>query len=631
MISDKIRKITTKDPFFLSFSAFVAFNTVISCILSFPLLRYASMNSFFSAFTTLIPFIANYFLLNLVVGLIIYLPSRLMNGKYSLLLMTAAFSLFHAFILIDVRIYTIFRFHINSLVINVISTEGAGDSVALGAGTYISFLIKMIVIISTNVIALSFIRKKISSWDLKYLTIFKRYLITVIWVLISLVVTDKLMFAYGDLFNKITITKNAKLFTLYQPFTMKQFAADVLKINVNREDSITMPLESSTLNYPKEDLKFDPARNKGWNILIIVIDGLRFDMLNKDTMPNLWEYSKNNLYYKNHYSGGNGTRFGIFSILYGIHGSYWHNFLAQRRSAVIIDSLIDLDYDFKILSSTRLTFPEFRKTAFIKIPEHIEDNFPGLDTVSRDLTITNRLTDFISTRKRDRPFFGFVFFDAPHQPYHFPSTMEKYSPVSSTKIIYFKDIGKGNIHLLKNRYQNAIFYNDSLIKRIISSLEDNGIADNTLIIITGDHGEEFYENGHFGHTSAFNDYQLKTPLIMHLPGKGPGTINRLTSHLDIVPTVMNIIGFSNPESAYSQGTSLLSSGPVRYITASKWDKSAIIDSDNIISFSTETYNLGSIEVRNRHDYSQVEDHRILIKEKRKLMVDVSIRMSEFYK
>ncbi len=138
------------------------------------------------------------------------------------------------------------------------------------------------------------------------------------------------------------------------------------------------PPAITSLRYPLKELAFDPSRNRNYNVIVIALEGVRFDNLNRDIMPNTWSFGQQNIVYNNHYSGGNGTRFGLFSLFYGINGTYWHNFLAQRRSPLLIDSLIDRGYDFKILSSTRLTFPEFRKTAFIRIPEYIEDTVsPG--------------------------------------------------------------------------------------------------------------------------------------------------------------------------------------------------------------------------------------------------------------
>ena len=85
---------------------------------------------------------------------------------------------------------------------------------------------------------------------------------------------------------------------------------------------------------------------------------------------------------------------------------------------------------------------------------------------------------------------------------------------------------------------------DDLVGRILSKLEDLGTLDDTLVVITSDHGEELLERGHVGHTSAnlkgtLHDESIHVPLIMRYPGKIPsGTvISNQVSQVDLIPTI----------------------------------------------------------------------------------------------
>ena len=177
----------------------------------------------------------------------------------------------------------------------------------------------------------------------------------------------------------------------------------------------------------------------------------------------------------------------------------------------------------------------------------------------------------------------------------------------------------------------VVDYEDYLIGKIIETLEVRDLLDNSIVIITGDYGEEFYENDFFGHTSSFDDYQLKTAFVLHYPGNKYQLIQRITSHLDIVPTLMDYLGcISSPEN-YSQGLPLLGTKNHAYITVANRDNAAIIDDDVRIIYSTELYNIGSFEVRRKTDYTRVDDDRQLLRQKNSLLLDVLRRMSEFYK
>ncbi len=630
MIPDKIKRTISSQYFYTRLIPIVFFNTLISMIISFSLLTINNQQGNAYAFS-IITFVAHYFLLNLLVGLLASCFSVVLNKKASTIIMIFFFSLLQVILLFDTRIYTMFHYHINPLVLNVITTEGVSDSVIIGKGTIAVFSLILIGILCAEIIVHSYFSNINKNPEKKSLLRAKNISKVIFWTGLLLVVTDKFIYAYGDIVNNTAITQNIKLFPLYQPLTVKRFASKILHIKVDRELNFKVSTKDTTLNYPQKPLKFNPSAGKKFNIIIIVVDGLRSDMLDKDIMPNTWEFGRRNIIFKNHYSGGNGTRFGIFSLLYGIDGTYWHNFLARRVSPVLIDTLIDNGYEFKILSSTHLTFPEFRKTAFIRIPDSIEDSFVNTDTAERDRIITEKFINYIANSDGKKPFFSFIFYDSSHQPYHYSKGFEKFRPVSDHEINYFKDISKDNISILKNRYKNSIFYNDYLIGNIISSLKKNNLFDNSMVVVTGDHGEEFYENGYFGHTSSFDDYQVKTAFVLHYPGLEPFSTERITSHLDLVPTLIESLGCISPPEDYSHGFSLLNKTLHTHITSSNWDSSAIIDDEYKIIFSTEMYNLRSFEVRRKNDYSLIGNQKDVIKQKSKILLDTALRMSEFYR
>ena len=631
MIPDKIKRTISSQYFYTNLIPIVLLNTVISMIISFSLLNINNQQGNAYTFFSIITFVAHYFLLNLLVGLLAYCFSVVLNKKTATILMIFLFSLLQLILLFDTRIYTIFHYHINPLVLNVITTEGVSDSVIIGKGTIAVFSLILAGILCAEIIIHLYFSNINKNPERKSFLMTKNISKVIFWTGLLLIGADKAIYAYGDIVNNTAITQNAKLFPLYQPLTIKRFISKVLHIKVDRELNFKVSTKDTTLNYPQKPLRFNPSAGKKFNIIIIVVDGLRFDMLSKDIMPNTWEFGQRNIIFKNHYSGGNGTRFGIFSLLYGIDGTYWHNFLARRVSPVLIDVLGDNGYEFKILSSTHLTFPEFRKTAFIRIPDSIEDSFVNTDTDEKDRIITEKFIKYISNPEDKKPFFAFIFYDSSHQPYYYPEGFEKFQPVSDHEINYFKDIGKDNIFILKNRYKNAIFYNDYLIGNIIASLKKNNLFDNSIVVITGDHGEEFYENGYFGHTSSFDDYQVKTVFVLHYPGVELFSTERITSHSDLVPTLIESLGCISPPEDYSHGFSLLNKTRHTYITSSNWDSSAIIDDEYKIIFSTEMYNIGSLEVRRKNDYSLVGNQKDVIKQKKNILLGTALKMSEFYR
>jgi membrane-anchored protein YejM (alkaline phosphatase superfamily) len=118
---------------------------------------------------------------------------------------------------------------------------------------------------------------------------------------------------------------------------------------------------------------------------------------------------------------------------------------------------------------------------------------------------------------------------------------------------------------------------------------------------------------------------------MHSPGENARTVNRITSHVDVVPTLMDSLGCVSGTELYSQGQSLTNDTMRSYVSAASWDRAAIIEDEVKIIFSTELYNMGMFEVRRSKDYDLVENQKKILKRKKIYLVDMMEKMSEYYK
>src|SRR5262249_33046067 len=143
------------------------------------------------------------------------------------------------------------------------------------------------------------------------------------------------------------------------------------------------------LRYPLEEPRIDPAGRRP-NLLVIVIDSLRADMLAPATMPRTSALLPRARRLDDHLSGRNPARFGLFSLLYGIHGTYWMPVVEEHAPPVMITTLERLGYDLRVLSSSALTFPEFRSTAFVTMEDRVEDRFPIPAKEDRDAHLAVR-------------------------------------------------------------------------------------------------------------------------------------------------------------------------------------------------------------------------------------------------
>ena len=171
-----------------------------------------------------------------------------------------------------------------------------------------------------------------------------------------------------------------------------------------------------------------------------------------------------------------------------------------------------------------------------------------------------------------------MFFESPHARYYFP-------PECAIRKDYLEDFNyatadiEKDIQLIKNRYINSCNHLDTQIARITNYLRDNNLFDNTIVILTGDHGEEFMENGRWGHNSSFVDLQVKTPMVIWVPGMQPKTYTKLTSHLDIPETILTILGVTNPPSDYSLGYNMFGNTDREYTVFADWNSLCYMDKE----------------------------------------------------
>jgi uncharacterized protein len=327
-----------------------------------------------------------------------------------------------------------------------------------------------------------------------------------------------------------------------------------------------------------------------------VVDSLRFDMTTPEIMPYTKQLKSRALSFENHFSGGNSTRYGMFTLFYGLPGTYWAPMLAAERGSVLFDQTIEKNYQHFIYGSTRLTFPEFDRTFFSRLRNHLNKG-SKTNGAANDADITQRIIHNIQNRELHRPFLGFVFYDSPHAfslPKDYP---ELFSP--RLKQVNYLALNKDyNPTKFLNLYKSTAHYVDSLI-------ENQQLLSDTIIIITSDHGQEFNETqqNYWGHNGNFSQWQAKVPLLVLWPDKSPTTFTHLTSHEDMVPTLMHeLMGCTNPKTDYSTGISLFDTQSNRSLILESWTDRAILQNNHLFLIN----NLGGGKVLDL-DYQPVDN------------------------
>jgi len=183
----------------------------------------------------------------------------------------------------------------------------------------------------------------------------------------------------------------------------------------------------------------------------------------------------------------------------------------------------------------------------------------------------------------DRPFFMFVHYEEPHALYRPPNKYNRYLPdgvsltqakrVNQDQWKYFVDptlMDGKDFEILTALYDGEITYVDIRVAEVLDWLEWAGILDQTMVIITSDHGENIGDHQLMGHGYCLYDTLLHVPLVIHYPRgmTSPGRVAHQVQTLDLLPTILAMLGDTSSHVYRSlQGYNLLSSTGRDYTVA----------------------------------------------------------------
>jgi choline-sulfatase len=172
--------------------------------------------------------------------------------------------------------------------------------------------------------------------------------------------------------------------------------------------------------------------------------------------------------------------------------------------------------------------------------------------------------EWLDARPKQQPFFLYVHTIDPHVPYKPPKSFlamydsAPYSgPVDFSKtneLLEKVKIGKLALNdrdkvRLQALYDGEISYHDVHFAAIFDGLEKRGLSDDTLVVITADHGEEFWDHGSVGHGHSLYDELVHVPLILRIPGltEGNTMLRGDVGLVDVAPTILDALGLRVPD------------------------------------------------------------------------------------
>ena len=462
---------------------------------------------------------------------------------------------------INEQVYAIYKFHLNGFVINMLTGPAAGDIFTFDAALYFKEICLLLLVVCLAVVSYMLSRYVYAKKQ-------KAYALPIICTFVGCTLFAHLWNIYADFYQHRSVAKSARLLPYFFPTTSKSMMKNVFHLTPpDSYGQLDAFEESEDIVYPVNPLKVETPDSLP-NILVIMVDSWNRRCLTADNMPNTYAYAQQNEWYQNHVSSSNGTRGSVFGFFFGLPSYYWNSFDKAAVRPLFIDLLKKNNYDIQAFVSAGMEDPPFARVVFGHV-KGIRAKSYGVNPYVNDNKATDEAIRAMQkhSAKRNQPFFYYVFLDLAHSFLGMPDDVNSvYSPAWS-----FADYAKLSNDMdptpFFNLYRNCCHYDDVLIGKLLATLKQQGYADNTLVILVGDHAQEFNENkkNYWGHSSNYSLWQIGVPLIIHHPNSQhpspdthhPIAFTHRTTHYDVIPTIMHdYFGVQNPLSDYSLGSML---------------------------------------------------------------------------
>lgn len=447
---------------------------------------------------------------------------------------------------IDAVIYSSYRFHFNKYVMEQVFAPGATQVFELSPKLYIL----------TFALLTIFIIIELSLFKVSY-KLANRYNVKSIYIILGILAfsfsLSNIFHIYYKAHQDRAIMSFDRCLPFYAPFDINK---PLSMVGLAEElPSYATSFKQQRYNYPKSELTSNPT---GKNIVMVVLDSWRYDILNEATMPNIYNFSKIAERYHNHYSGSNGTKSGMFSLMYGMPAVFFNDFANHTIPPALMQVLLASDYDVRLFPSASLRNPPLDNTAFSLYYDQC-DATEGDKAWQRDRNLANNFMKYVAERDTTKPFYALLFFDSLHSMIE-PEDGNKLPFQPAWSYPKYATLNKNSDPKeFLNLYKNMAFYIDKIMGDVFAQMKNLGLMENTIIIITADHAQEFNENGkgYWGHNGNYSRQQLHVPLLYFDASRGSADIDKWTSHYDVAPTLMQeVMGVTNPASDYAFGASL---------------------------------------------------------------------------
>jgi len=300
----------------------------------------------------------------------------------------------------------------------------------------------------------------------------------------------------------------------------------------------------------------------GPNVLLVSVDTLRADHLgtygySRPTSPRIDAFAETAVVFEHCQASASWTlpsMASVFTSTYSSTNRCWS--LGARLDdtfTTLAEVLLAKGYDTAcVVSHLFCTTRHGLQQGFV----HFDDSY-AYPEVDPDEAITSQVISdrgirFLEQKARvadGRPWLLWLHYFDPHDDY-------MWQPEHTPKFVV-----EGAQPSAVDLYDGEIAYTDQHIGRVLDALEREGLAASTLVVLVADHGEEFHEHGGVGHGTTLFGEQIRVPFLVRAPSIAPGRVSSLVRTVDLMPTVLDLVGLEGHSESVGRSLAPWMRGP----------------------------------------------------------------------
>ncbi len=458
--------------------------------------------------------------------------------------------------------------------LHFVSQESYENFVELLLASNISIFVWVVTALSAILILLSgiFFYKMTEKWTNRY-----RLMVSFPALILSILVSSSLLVGWDSGGQRYLSTHYFDRYAKTLPLKSTFFSPPIDYVSL--KNSLHHPEGEKELMQRLDSRIF--SLNHKPDIYLFIIESLREDYITSTNSPHLCNFKEKNICFKTAFSNANATHLSWFSLFHSKFPFYWAKVDPDesKSGSIPLRLFKKMGYKVHVSSSARLAYYQMNRLIFgegeyLADTLFVPDDEECFEPYMRDQSVMDHLVEQMHQEESGRLFI--VFLDATHFDYSWPKEMSCFNPFME-KINYFKVVlGNGAIEGIVNRYRNSLYFVDSQFGKFMDALPTAPGGQEAVVIVTGDHGEEFYEHGNLFHASSLSHPQINPPLYYKFGDNAlikDRAVCEMTCHMDIFPTVFHYLTGEDLMEGVLQGQSIFKTDRWPYTVIARFNAS----------------------------------------------------------